>query len=121
MAETAETIEWMLGGLSGLVVLGMIGFFVSEGLSGTDEAPLLSVHAEPAPADGEAGLRFRVENRGGQAATEVTVSLALADGARRSVVVEEVPAHSSATGGMFVPEGARADGAMFTIDGYVDP
>jgi uncharacterized protein (TIGR02588 family) len=121
MGTRAERIEWIGGGVSALVVLAMIGFFVWESIAGEDRFPELAVSAEPVedPAGG-AHLRYRIENSGGRAATGVMISVGLADGTRRSVIVDAVPPHSEVTGGIYVPEGL-APGAEIVVDGYVDP
>lgn len=121
MGTKAERIEWIAGGLSALVVLGMIGFFLQEALGGADRLPDLAVSVDPVPAEGATQLRYRLRNDGGRAATSVTLSLTLAGGERRSVVVDEVPAHSEVTGGIQLPAGVGPADAVLGVDGYVDP
>jgi uncharacterized protein (TIGR02588 family) len=119
VATGAERIEWIAGGVSALVVLGMIGFFVYEAVAGSDGPPRLEVSAEPVAGEG-AHLRYRVRNSGGRPAVGVTLSLTLADGSRRSVIVDEVPPRSEVEGGMYLPE-ASGQEVELTVDGYVDP
>jgi uncharacterized protein (TIGR02588 family) len=123
MASRAERIEWVAGGISALAVLGMIGFFVQQALGGPGLPELVvSVEGVEEPgANGLAHVRYKVGNRGGQAATSVVVSVTLADGERRSVVIDEVPAQSEVTGGIHLPAGALGPALEMTVDGYVDP
>ena len=116
--ENAERIEWIAGSVSALVVLGMIGFFVYEAISGADGLPRLEVTVDPVDQiAGGTHLRYLIRNEGGRAASAVTLSVTL----RRSVIVDYVPAHSQVSGGLNVPESARPGDLELTVDGYVDP
>ena len=120
--ENAERIEWIAGSVSALVVLGMIGFFVYEAISGADGLPRLEVTVDPVDQiAGGTHLRYLIRNEGGRAASAVTLSVTLPDGGRRSVIVDYVPAHSQVSGGLNVPESARPGDLELTVDGYVDP
>jgi uncharacterized protein (TIGR02588 family) len=118
----AESIEWIAGVVSALIVVGIIGFFVYEAISGANGLPRLEVTVDPIvqTAD-QTHLRYLIRNEGGQAASAVTLSFSLPDGARRSVIVDYVPAHSQVTGGLYVPESVRPAELELTVDGYVDP
>lgn len=116
--DVAERLEWLVGAVSGLLVAGLVGYLVWEGLSAGRTPPRLSVRAEPAPG-GE--LRFTIRNDGGQTATAVALSLRLEDGGERRLVVDYVPGHSEASGGFVLPDGVAADTARMTVEGYLDP
>ena len=119
---TAEQIEWIAGAFSALVVLAMIGFFVFEAVFMTDSLPELSVKVEPSKKTATASTCGTViANSGGRAASRVTLSLTLDDGARRSVIVDDVPAHSEVTGGLYLPERTRPENVDLIVEGYVDP
>jgi uncharacterized protein (TIGR02588 family) len=119
--QGAEQIEWIAGAFSALVVLGMIGFFVYEALFVTDRLPQLSVTLDPYQPDDGAHLRYKIANSGGRAASRVTLSLTLADGGKRSVIIDHVPAHSEISGGLYLPERSGAEDLELTVEGYVDP
>lgn len=124
--RAAERIEWALGLVSGVVVLGIIGYLALQGLSSARALPDLVVSAGPAAAPaGAPQLRFTLVNRGGRAATAVALSLTLRDGARvvgqRHLTVDQVPAHSQVTGAFLLPPDAPALTPELAVEGYLDP
>lgn len=112
----AEAIEWLLGGLSGAVILALVVTLVRSGLADGGAPPLLALTAEPP----EAGiLRFSVRNDGGSTATDVALRLRLGDGPERRLVIDYVPAHSERSGAFLLPPGAGP--AEIVVEGYLDP
>ena len=85
----AEQLEWILGYLSGVAVLGIIGYLVWQGLA---EPPGADLSIKAAPGSPEGQLRFIVRNDGGRTATDVAVSLTLRKGdevfAERRLVID---------------------------------
>jgi uncharacterized protein (TIGR02588 family) len=116
-ADTAERVEWVLGMVCALVVLGLAAYLVRAGLDSGSTPPRLSVLAVPAPPD---GLRFTVRNDGGQTAAAVALSVRLPDGSQRRLVIDYLPGRSEVTGGFVLPP---PDGMPpeVVVEGYLDP
>ena len=120
--ERAERLEWILGYVSGVAVLGIIGYLVWQGLA---EPPGADLRIEAAPGSPDGQLRFIARNNGGRTATDVAVSLTLRKGdevfAERRLVIDYVPSHSEAEGAFMLPAGNEALSRDLVVDGYLDP
>ena len=120
----ADSVEWGLGLLSALIVVAMIGYFISQPVVEPRALPDLTVEVLPSSAQTKA-VRFAVKNRGGRSATDVVVSLTLRDGGRvvdeRTLTIEYIPANSVVMGGFSLPPGAVSFTPELAVDGYLDP
>jgi uncharacterized protein (TIGR02588 family) len=121
-----ERLEWTLGIVSGLIVLGVIVFLAIQGVTGSGKLPDLEVTKEgTAMAGGAPQLRFTLANRGDRAATQVGVSLTLRDGSGaaevRRLTVDHVPARSEVTGAFVLPPDWQTLTRTLAVEGYLDP
>lgn len=114
----AGRVEWVLGAVSALLVLAVVGFLVREGLGPAAAPPDLRVAEAPSSVPGQ--IRFAVGNRGGRTARSVTVALVLG-AERRTLTVDYVPAHSEVTGGFLLPPGVDRAETGLEVEGYLDP
>lgn len=106
-AERAGTplLEWIVGAISGILVLAILAFVFAEGLVREDRPPDLQVRMDSviAATDGYL-LLFTVRNDGGETAAQVRVSGALRQG---DVTIEESDAMLD-----YVPIAALRHGAL---------
>ncbi|WP_206453187.1 TIGR02588 family protein [Aurantimonas marina] len=104
-AGKPHPIEWIVGGVSAVVVLSMIGFILFEAFSATGRTPRLAVTAGRIETMAN-GFRigFRAFNGGDTTAAEVTVEGSLMDGDKMvetsEVTLDYVPGHSERRGGL---------------------
>ncbi|MEC5292714.1 TIGR02588 family protein [Aurantimonas sp. C2-6-R+9] len=104
-ARKPHPIEWIVGGISAVVVLAMIGFILFEAFSATGRTPRLAVTAGRTETMAN-GFRigFRAFNGGDAAAAEVTVEGSLMDGEETvetsEVTLDYVPGHSERRGAL---------------------
>lgn len=98
-------LEWIVGGISGLLVLAILAFIVIEGLVREDHPPDLRVVADSVvPVAAGYLLLFTIHNDGGETAAQVQISGALRQGGAN---VEESQAVFD-----YVPIAARNHGAL---------
>lgn len=115
----AAKVEAAVATASALVVLGVIGFLVRDGLTHRSP-PRLEVAEARFDADARR-LDFAIANAGGAAAAGVVVSAILRDPGggvleRRSLTFEHISPGSRATGAFLLDAPAE-----IVVDGYVDP
>ena len=116
-----DRIEWVVGAVSAVLVLGVLGYLILLGVRGSNAVPDLAVIATP----GDPGqMRFSVFNRGERTASNVTLALRLETdtGApeRRRLTIDFVPAHSKVSG-VFLLDAAELATARLIIESYLDP
>lgn len=98
-------LEWVVGGVSAVLVLGMLAFIVVEGMIRDERPPDLRAVADSVvPVSAGHLLLFTIHNEGGETAAQVQVSGTLLQG---TDTVEESEAMFD-----YVPIGARRHGAM---------
>ena len=101
-----DMIEWVIGGVSGVLVAAMIGFVLYEAFTTTRSGPVIAISVETIEAT-MAGHRveFRATNLGDATAAGVKIEGTLdRDGQTIETVdvtLDYVPAHSERGGGMF--------------------
>ncbi|MEF2548987.1 TIGR02588 family protein [Aurantimonas sp. E1-2-R+4] len=104
-ARKPHPIEWIVGGISAVVVLAMIGFILFEAFSATGRTPRLAVAAGRTETMAS-GFRigFRAFNGGDATAAEVTVEGSLMDGEETvetsEVTLDYIPGHSERRGAL---------------------
>lgn len=122
----AKRVEAILGMVSAVVVLGILGVLVFAATRQTDAPADLAVRELATTAAGSGQLRFEVFNRGERAAASVTVALSLRDGAgeivdKRTALLEFVPAHSQAGGAFMLDDRDRSLARQLSVESYLDP
>ncbi len=121
--------EWILAGVGALILAGVVGFLVYEGLSSPNGAKPAIVVAGEAPVKLPTGMflvPIRVVNEGKVTGANVTVrgELRGADG----MVVEEsattfdfVAQHSAESGGLYFTSDPATLDLGLRVEGYTDP
>lgn len=76
-------LEWIVGALGAVIIVGVLGVLTHEALTYHDGAPSLVTRVlDVTPTEGGYVVRFRTENRGPSTAAEVVVSATLKEGDR---------------------------------------
>lgn len=118
--------EWAAAGLGLLLLLGVIGYSVWEGMADDAGPPSLSVAVEPVKKTAQGfTMPIAVKNASAQTAGQVTVRGVLEQG---GVVVEErratfsyVPGRGEARGGLIFERDPRGYELKLTAEGYEEP
>ena len=133
MAEAAEQkfrkphpIEWIVGGVCGVLVLAMIGYILYEAIRVTSSLPELSVMADNVkPTGGGFRVEFRAINDGDATAASVKVEGQLMSGDRivetSDVTLDYVPLHSEQKGGLIFRNDPRQHRLEVQVKGYMEP
>lgn len=117
-------MEWSLGLLSMLAILGIVAVLVYEGFHHSEQPPSLTVLVEEEKQSPQGRhIRFSVSNDGERAASAVVVgAIERNDNGevveKQSVTIDHVPAASSKSGGFYVEE---QNDVELSVEGYVDP
>jgi uncharacterized protein (TIGR02588 family) len=121
--------EWAVAAVGAVILAGIIGFLVNEGLSGPDGAAPAIVVAGEAPvrlATGRFLVPIRVVNEGRVTGANVTVRGELRDPG--GALVEEstatfdfVAQHSAETGGLYFTVDPATLRLALRVEGYTDP
>ena len=119
-------IEWVLGAVSALLVIGLIGFIVRDALRSGPSGPQLSLVIERiVPMQRLFRVEFRALNAGDATAAEVRVQGTLGSAAGiievTEVTLDYVPAQSSATGGLLFKNDPARYRLELTPRGYRAP
>jgi len=120
-------IEWIFGGVSALVVAGVIGFLAFEALFGDSAPPHLQASVEKLERVQDHTLVFiTVANGGDRAAAGVAVEALVqrpgAEAERQEISFDYVAAHSVRRGAFVVKDQQIGDSnIVLTIHGYVEP
>ncbi|WP_299365232.1 TIGR02588 family protein [uncultured Paracoccus sp.] len=119
-------IEWVIGGISGVLVAGMIAFLVYQALDATPSKPLINVtvqNIEQTPVGYR--IEFRAENSGGATAADVTIEGTLErDGQTVETLdttLDYVPANSTRSGGLNFARDPEQHQLELRSTGYNDP
>ncbi|WIY52011.1 hypothetical protein O9Z70_11020 [Devosia sp. YIM 151766] len=118
-----HAVEWVLGGLSGLIVLGLAGFLVFEGITKSGGEPLLSLQVVRIVNHAQAyGVVIEVRNVGHATAAEVEIAGILAgDPLPRHAVLDYVPAESVREVTFNFTAPVSEDTLELFVLGFVDP
>jgi uncharacterized protein (TIGR02588 family) len=124
-AASIPPLEWAIAGVGLCLVVACLGYLIVRGVTHAPSPPQLAVRVESvAAADGGHHVRFRVENRGGEAAAQIVVrgELTGAGAAETSeVTIDLVPAEATRSGGLYF-QGDPARGTLVVhAVGYQDP
>ena len=124
--QKPHAIEWTVAGLSGVLVLAMIGFILYQAISAATKTPELSVAVERIEAAGD-GFRvaFRAINAGDTTAAGVTIEGQLQSGDETietsEVTLDYVPAHSERKGGLLFNHDPSRYQLQLEAKGYKEP
>jgi len=119
-------IEWVLAGVSAVLLFGVIGLFLFEALTNDGGGPVLFVKAEAAEDTG-AGFRvpFTVQNTGDMTAAAVVVEATIVPPGqpeeRAEATLDYVPAQSETNGGFFFEADPRGLDLQVRVLGYQEP
>ncbi len=118
--------EWVVAALSGVLVLGAIGFMLQEALSEPSSPPRIEIAVDTIIATRNGYVvEFRATNRGTTTAAGLTVEgeLKSATGSveKSEVTVQYVPAEASRQGGLFFSHDPQRYQLEIRPKGYARP
>lgn len=119
----AHAVEWVLGGLSALVVAGLAAFLIYEGTTRTGSEPILSLHIERLlEHDGGHSVVVTVRNDGHATAEDVQIAGIMAgDPLTRSVTLDYAPAQSEREITLTFATPVTLEALDLQVLGFVDP
>lgn len=114
-------VEWVIGALSAVMVLALLGFLAIEGIARAPGEPRFRVEilAIEQAAEGIAA-RIEVINEGEAAAAAVTVEGTTASGQHASIQFDYIAGHGRRRGVLYFPDGNGA-GLEIHVSGHVMP
>lgn len=121
-----HSFEWVVGGLSGILVAAMIGFILYDAISGSTRRPDITVVVGQVAATG-GGFRvgFRALNRGDVTAAHIDIEGQLRRGEHTletsKVTLDYLPPHSERTGGLFFRNDPGQYRLQLGAKGYSEP
>lgn len=125
-ARRPHLLEWIIGGVSAVFVLAVVGFVLFSGLTSTSSGAVLQVvPAEIEATGGSFRVTFRVVNSGYETAAAVEVEGVMEqEGARietSRATIDYVPAHSRREGALLFGRDPREHRLELRAKGYADP
>jgi uncharacterized protein (TIGR02588 family) len=104
-ADEPHWIEWVTGTVSAVIVIAVMVWIAKDAIADRDASPdLVGSVARVEPRSGGYQVQFEVRNRASVTASQVKVRGEVRDGdallEATETVVDYVPGHSTATGGM---------------------
>jgi uncharacterized protein (TIGR02588 family) len=123
---TTPALEWLAAAIGFLLVAGTIGFLVYDALTEKDTPPQITVEAKEIIQQEKGFLvKFEIENKGDNHASEVEVEGKLMQGEKEkessTVAVGYAPSHSKKSGGLYFTENPRDYELKLRIPGYNEP
>jgi uncharacterized protein (TIGR02588 family) len=121
-----DTVEWLLGALSAVAVVALIGFLLYQALAVGNLAPEFEVMAGRIEQRGGAYyVEFRALNRGKITAAGATVEGTLMGGDREietsEVTLDYLPAQSERSGALLFQNDPRTYRLQLAVKGYRNP
>ncbi len=114
--------EWVVAGLSALVILGAAGFLAARGARPAMPPDLVASIDTVSGGDGRWSMRVRVENRGDRTAAGVEVEGTLEPGGETGgFTLDYVAGHSTAHGTLLFGADPRTRRLALRVRGYADP
>lgn len=125
-ARRPHLLEWIIGGVSAVFILAVVGFVLFSGLTSTSSGAVLQVvPAEIEATGGSFRVTFRVVNSGDETAAAVEVEGVMEqEGARietSRATIDYVPAHSRREGALLFDRDPREHRLELRAKGYADP
>ncbi|MEX4010247.1 hypothetical protein [Neoaquamicrobium sediminum] len=116
-------LEWIVGVISAIVVLGILAFLSYEALFGEVRPPdLLATIDSTEDVEGGTLVLVTLMNRGDQAAAEITVEATGTHVSRKELRFDYIPSHAVRRGAFLVEGPAdTAKDLRLRIHGYVEP
>lgn len=124
--DRTSPLEWVVAGISTLLVLGAVTFLLYGALGSPETPPLITLEVESVlPVGGSYLLEFRAHNRGGETAAGLVVEGEIRSDTgvveKSQVTVDYVPARGSRKGGLFFTRDPRAGRLEIRPLGYSRP
>lgn len=122
--KIAEKVEWVVAGVSALVVAALMGFLAYEAVMRSGGSPDLAVsHVESTRTRAGLAVVIEVDNSGHAAAAAVEViGETEGDGEEaRIVTIDYVPAEARRRATLVFPPETRPEDVRLQVVGYADP
>lgn len=125
-APNTPLAEWVVAGLSAVLVLGVVGFLIYDGVRSPGTPPDVTIEVDSIQAAGPGYLvLFRARNSGRSTAADVAVEGELqADSGRvesSETTLDYVPAGGIQRGGLYFEHDPRRFRLRVRAKGYRDP
>jgi uncharacterized protein (TIGR02588 family) len=125
-APSTSTAEWIVAAVSALLVLGVIGFLVYDGVRSADTPPDVTIELDSIQPAGPGYLvLFRARNGGRSTAADVIIEGELmADSGRveaSETTIDYVPPGGLERGGLYFTRDPRRLKLRLRAQGYRDP
>lgn len=124
--DRTSPLEWLVAGVSALLVLAAVGFLLRDALGPPQSPPRIRVEVDSVVPGGSGYLvELSVHNRGGTTAAALVIEGALrGDGGEvetSEVTIDYVPARGTRRGGLFFTGDPRAGRLRLRPMGYARP
>lgn len=126
--ETTEPhwVEWLTGLISGLLVLGLIGWVCYEAMTQDPKSPdLVAIIGSETATESGRRVEFKIVNRSDKTAAAVAVKGELVENGTvlesHDVVLDYVPAQSTARGAIIFSSDATSRQIRIRPAGYAEP
>jgi uncharacterized protein (TIGR02588 family) len=121
-----STTEWIVAGISCLVLLAVLGYLVVDGLSGRNGmAQLVVLPVEIAATDAGYVVEFSASNRAGKSVAAVEINGELRDGdeviEESSATLDYIPQDSERLGALIFRRNPKALELRLFASGYTEP
>lgn len=121
----AAPLEWLAAAVSGLIVVGAVGFLVHEGLTEPGTPPRVALTVDSVVVAGRGFLvEFQARNDGGRAAGGLTVEGEVRAGGESEtseVTIDYLPAEGVRRGGLYFTLDPRRGELRLRPQGYEQP
>lgn len=115
------TVEWAIAGVSGLLVLLLVGYLILVALTDHGGAPRLVVTMEALDQSRPGYVPVTVRNEGGGSAAAVRIAGVLADGTEATADLDYSPARSASGATLVFPRAVSPDEITLRVLGFSDP
>lgn len=113
------TMEWIIGGLGFVLVLGAIGYLLWQGLRGEHRPPKIVLKVEAIEPVGESFLvRVRAINQGGEPVKSLMIEGTINSAESSTMTFDNLPADSERLGGLFFTADPRQQKIKLRAHGY---
>jgi uncharacterized protein (TIGR02588 family) len=125
-APDTSTAEWIVAAVSALLVLGVIGFLVYEGVAAPKTPPDVTIQIDSVQRAGPGFLvTFRARNSGRNTAADVIIEGELLDDSGRvesaETMIDYVPGGGQQHAGLYFTRDPRSLKLRLRAHGYRDP